>query len=127
MTPGAADFIYNSLDLGFSDCRPGNNVRDNTIREHGPGLLRAVAVLDADEAVSYSLFSRYGDHHPAAEVYASDFPSDLRAALYVLLGAYYRQALTCLRSWFEMRLLRVYFGAVEQDQWRSTLHRVRGA
>jgi len=118
MTCGAVDFIYNGLDLGFSDCSPGDNVRDNTIREHGPGLLRAVAVLHADEAVSYSIFSRYGDHHSAAEIYALDFPSDLRAALYVLLGGYYKQALTCLRSWFEMRLLRVYFGAVEQDQSR---------
>lgn len=45
-----------------------------------------------------------------------DFPSDLRASFYLLLGGYYRQAILCLRNWLEMRLLGIYFGLAERDK-----------
>jgi len=110
--------IYCSLDLGFSDGYPGENVRELTLKDKLGTIEDAVALLQAEEAIQYSLFVTLGDKHPSPQIYALDFPSDLRASLYLLLGGYYRQAIYCLRSWFEMRILGIYYSCVEQDRSR---------
>jgi len=40
--------------------------------------------------MNFSLFQALGEKHPSPQIYISDFPSDLRASLYLLLGGYYR-------------------------------------
>jgi hypothetical protein len=104
-----------ALDLGFSDYYPGENVRELTISRHIESVERAVTMMRIEEGINYSLFESFGAKHPAAEIYRLDFPSDLRASLYLLLGGYYRQSVLCLRSWLEMRLLAVYFGFAEKE------------
>jgi hypothetical protein len=74
-----------------------------------------VAVMQVEEAINFSLLQALGHEHPSPQIYALDFPSDLRASFYLLLGGYYRQAILCLRNWLEMRLLGICFGLVEQD------------
>src|SRR5882762_6536676 len=96
--------IHGSIDLGFSDYYENENVRDKTLEAHTVELQRAVELLTLEEAINYSLFESFGESHPSAEIYILDFPSDLRAAFYLLLGGYYRPALLSLRNWFEMRL-----------------------
>lgn len=115
--------IHGSIDLGFSDYYEDHNVRDRTLDAHALELHRAVELLTLEEAINYSLFQSFGDTHPSAEVYILDFPSDLRAAFYLLLGGYYRPAILSLRNWFEMRLLGIYFACIETDpqkyqQWK---------
>jgi hypothetical protein len=108
--------IHVGLDLGFSDFYRGENVRDRTIRKHLKEIEETVAVLHAEEAINFSLFQTLGEDHPSANIYILDFPSDLRAAFYLLLGGYYRPALLSLRNWLEMRLLGVCFGRIELDR-----------
>jgi hypothetical protein len=115
--------IHGGIDLGFSDYYENENVRDRTLDAHAVELNRAVELLALEEALNYSLFQSFGETHPSAEVYILDFPSDVRAAFYLLLGGYYRPAILSLRNWFEMRLLGIYFAFVETDahkyqQWK---------
>ena len=107
--------IHFALDLGFSDYYPRENVREITITNRLDAVERAVEMTRIEEAISFSLLERLGPEHPSPQIYALDFPSDLRASLYLLLGGYYRQAILCLRNWLEMRLLGVHFGFVETD------------
>jgi len=108
--------IHFALDLGFSDYCPRENVREITITNKLDLVERAVSMMRIEEAISFSLFERLGPQHPSPQIYALDFPSDLRASMYLLLGGYYRQAILCLRNWLEMRLLGIYFGFVERDE-----------
>jgi hypothetical protein len=120
--------IINRLDLGWSDFhfsktkRAGKvivlseNVRSRTLQVKLSKLELATNVLDIDESMNYSIFDKKGAKHPSAQIYAVDFPSDLRASLYLLLGGYYRQSILCLRNWLEMRLTGVYFGFVNPDR-----------
>ena len=106
------------LDLGFSDLNDGENVRELTLQRRLDEIEAAVGMMTTEEALNFSLLMSYGVDHPSAELYAADFPSALRASLYVLLGGYYRQAMACLREWFEIRLTGVYYGLVERDVTR---------
>jgi hypothetical protein len=109
--------IHVALDLGFSDYfDKGHNVRESTIRNKLKIIEEAVAVMQVEEAINFSLLEALGPNHPSPQIYALDFPSDLRASFYLLLGGYYRQAILCLRNWLEMRLLGIYFGLIEQDR-----------
>jgi hypothetical protein len=108
--------IINSLDLGFSDLFDGDNARQLTLEQKLDTMRQAVEFVTIEEAMNYSIFDSKGSRHPTAEIYAIDFPSDLRASIYLLLGGYYRQAILCLRNWFEIRLTGIYFGLVNQDR-----------
>ncbi len=66
--------------------------------------------------MNFSLFQALGPEHPSPQIYILDFPSDLRAAFYLMLGGYYRPAILSLRNWLEMRLLGIYFGRVEHNR-----------
>jgi hypothetical protein len=120
--------IIDTLDLGWSDFyysktkRAGKalvlseNVRLTTFQKKLDKMELAANVVGIDENMSYSIFDKKGRKHPSAQIYAVDFPSDLRASIYLLLGGYYRQSILCLRNWLEMRLTGIYFGFVNQDR-----------
>lgn len=108
--------ILFALDIGYSDMFEGENARELTLREKTDVLEKAVGMMSAEEAMNFSVFSALDSKHPSAEIYAIDFPSDLRASIYLLLGGYYRQAILCLRNWLEMRLLGVYYGFVSRNE-----------
>ncbi len=108
--------IMDSLDLGFSDYFKDENVRQLTLEKKLDIMQQSVELVTIEEALNFSIFSSEGSNHPTAEIYAIDFPSDLRASIYLLLGGYYRQAILCLRNWLEIRLTGIYFGFVNQDR-----------
>jgi len=108
--------ILNSLDIGFSDLFEDENVRQLTLQKKLDILERAVDIMHIEEAMNFSIFLSCGAEHPTAEIYAIDFPSDLRASIYLLLGGYYRQAILCLRNWLEIRLTGIYYGFVCKDR-----------
>jgi nitrate reductase NapAB chaperone NapD len=120
--------IVDRLDLGWSDFyysenkKAGKvivlseNVRERTLQEKLDRMESATEVLDIDESMNYSIFDKKGAKHPSAQIYAVDFPSDLRASIYLLLGGYYRQAILCLRNWLEMRLTGIYFGFINLNR-----------
>lgn len=111
--------IYFALDLDFSDGfrGRGENVRTDTISGHRKRLVRAVKLKAVDGGINVSLLLALGEGHPSPDVYALDFPSDLAASLYIVLGGYYKQALLCLRNWMEMRFLGIYFGRVDASKY----------
>jgi len=116
--------ILSSLDLGFSDFFEGENVRQLTLQKKLDIMEQAVNFVIIEEAINFSVFSSQGSNHPTAEIYAIDFPSDLRASIYLLLGGYYRQAILCLRNWLEIRLTGIYYGFINQnraeyEEWKS--------
>jgi hypothetical protein len=116
--------ILNSLDLSFSDFATGENVREITLEEKIDIIEDVVEILKFEEAINFSIFSSFGAKHPSAEIYAVDFPSDLRASAYLLLGGYYRQAILSLRNWLEIRLTGIYYGFTIQnvqqyEDWKS--------
>ena len=111
--------VLYSLDIGFSDAFEGENVRQLTLQEKLDILERAVDIMIIEEAMNFSVFSTQGATCPSAEIYAIDFPSDLRASIYLLLGGYYRQAILCLRNWLEIRLTGIYYGYIHQKQYES--------
>jgi hypothetical protein len=115
----SAEDIINALDLDWSDgcAGRGENVRTDTIAGHELSLKRAIEMLHAEETINFSLLNALGSKHPSPQVYALDFPSDLRASFYALLGGYYKQAILCLRNWLEMRLLGIYFGRVDDSKY----------
>jgi len=112
--------ILSALDVGYSDMFEGENVRELTLRGKSDVLEKAVSIMLAEEAMNFSVFSALDNKHPSAEIYAVDFPSDLRASIYLVLGGYYRQAILCLRNWLEMRLLGVYYGFVSRNEKQYT-------
>jgi hypothetical protein len=111
--------IHNALDLGFSDYFRDQNVREATILQNLDDIAEAVEVLRAEEGVNFSLFQAFGGQHPSAQTYILDFPSDLRASFYLVLGGYYRPAIASLRNWLEMRLLGIYFGFVDRSKYEA--------
>jgi hypothetical protein len=108
--------IESSLDLGFSDFYKDENVRQLTLGKKLDKIENAEKLKTLEEYMNYSVFDQRGTKHPTAQIYAIDFPSDLRASIYLLLGGYYRQAILCLRNWFEIRLTGIYFGFVNTDR-----------
>jgi hypothetical protein len=107
--------IISSLDLGFSDFFKDENVRQLTLQEKLDTIEQAIELMQLEESMNFSVFSSKGSKHPTAEIYAIDFPSDLRASTYLLLGGYYRQAILSLRNWLEIRLIGVYFALVSRE------------
>lgn len=108
--------ILSILDVGYSDTFEGENVRELTLQAKTDILEKAAGMMSVEEAMNFSVFSALDSKHPSAVIYAVDFPSDLRASIYLLLGGYYRQAILCLRNWLEMRLLGVYYGFVLRNE-----------
>jgi len=104
-----------ALDLGFSDLYNGENVRQLTLERKLQVIEGAVEIIQAEEAINFSLFQSFSPSHPSPDIYATDFPSALRASIYLLLGGYYRQAISCVRDWLEIRLTGIYYGFVECD------------
>jgi len=116
--------IFDALDLGFSDIYDGENVRQQTLQEKLDTIEESTEIIKLEEAINFSILSSLGNICPAAEIYAIDFPSDLRASIYLLLGGYYKQAIYCLRNWYEMRLTGMYYSVIETnrseyEEWKS--------
>lgn len=116
--------IMFSLDLGFSDIYRDENVRQLTLQGKLDKMEQGVELVVFEESMNFSVFSSKGSARPTAEIYSLDFPSDLRASIYLLLGGYYRQAILSLRNWLEIRLTGIYFGLVNQnreqyEEWKN--------
>lgn len=67
------------------------------------------------EAIDYSIFDKKEESHPTSVIYVYNFPSDLRASCYLLLGGYYRQSIASLRSWLEMYMIGMYYGVTHPN------------
>jgi hypothetical protein len=108
--------IMFALDLGFSTFYKDESVLKLTLKEKLDIMKKAVELLKIEEAINFSILSSKGRDYPTAEIFSIDFPSSLRASIYLLLGGYYRQAILCLRDWLEIRLTGIYFSLVNKDQ-----------
>ena len=107
--------MVSSLDLGFSDFFKDENVRQLTLQKKLDTMEQAVELMRLEESMNFSVLLSKGFKHPTVEIYAIDFPSGLRASIYLLLGGYYRQAILTLRNWLEIRLTGIHFALVSQE------------
>ena len=124
MTQNRIEEILYSSDIGFSDTYKDENVRDLTFQGKIDILEHAVEIMNLEEAMNSSVSQSQGTNIPTAEIYAIDFPSDLKASIYILLGGYYKQAILCLRNWLEMRLTGIYYNFInknkqEYEKWKK--------
>lgn len=108
--------IMFALDLGFSTFYKDDSVLQLTLKEKLDVVKKAVELLNIEEAMNFSIFSLKGKNYPGAETFTIDFPSSLRASIYLLLGGYYRQAILCLRDLLRIHLTGIYFSLVNKDR-----------
>ncbi len=81
-------------------------------------------VIDADALIHYPLWQELPKNHPVGELWL-ETETDLKATIYLAYGGFFRQALTVLRSWFEIAIHGVYFSdhwgqpTEKYEQWRK--------
>ena len=81
-------------------------------------------LIDADSLIHYSLWAELPKNHPVGELWL-ETETDLKATIYLAYGGFFRQALTILRSWFEIAVHGVYFSdhwgqsTEKYEQWRK--------
>jgi hypothetical protein len=68
------------------DFRKGENVRQLTLENKLGKIEKAEKLITVEECMNFSIFDQEGADHPTAQIYAFDFPSDLRTSIYLLLG-----------------------------------------
>src|SRR5574337_1923526 len=67
-------------------------------------------VISADSLVHFALWSQLPKNHLVGELWL-ETQTDLQASIYLAYGGFFRQALTVLRSWFEIAVHGVFFSA----------------
>lgn len=113
-----------TFDLRFSDSSPEESVRYVTFRKELNKLKRVGRIVNEESALRYTLFEKLPLNHPIAELWLES-QTDLLSSTYLVLGGYYRQAVSCLRNWLELTLVGVYYdkyyrGATSRyNQWKA--------
>lgn len=119
------EFIL-SFDLGFSDIYPDESVRFMTFRRKMKELGLFKKIINADSIINS--FLSFDTQHPQAQLWLES-QTDLMASLYLILGGYYRQGFICVRTWFEITLLGIYYSKYYKgnnsryDQWKRGVRR----
>lgn len=96
------------FDLGFSDEWPSTSVRAHTFQNKKDKLLDVQRLVWVDSILNYALFYTLPYGHPASELWIES-ETDIKAAIYLVLGGYYRQAVATLRNWLELTLVGIYY------------------
>jgi len=115
------EFVF-TFDLGFSDIWKDESVRHITFEKKNKDLKLLKNVINADSIVnSFLSFER---DHPQPQLWMES-QTDLMASIYLVLGGYYRQGFVCLRTWFEITLLGIYYSKYYKgkdsryNQWKK--------
>jgi len=115
------EFIF-AFDVGFSDIWTDESVRHITFEKRNEDLYLLKNVINADSIINS--FLSFEIEHPQRELWLES-QTDLMSSIYLVLGGYYRQAFVCLRTWFEITLLAVYYSKYYKgtgsryNQWKK--------
>ncbi len=75
-------------------------------------------LIDVDALIHFPIWDVLPKEHPVGELWL-ETETDLKATIYLAYGGFFRQALTVLRSWFEIAVHGVYFS----DHWGQPTER----
>ncbi len=115
---------FSTFDWYFTDISQEDAARYHALKARPLETEILQDLIKADSIVSFALWSELPKNHPVSELWAETQP-DLQASIYLAYGGFFRQALTILRSWFEINVHGVFFSAyygqptARYEQWRK--------
>jgi len=84
------------------------SARSDALRSQPAETECLMEMISADSLLHFALWAVLGDSHPVGGLW-SETQTDLQATIYLAYGGFFRQALTVLRTWFELVVHAVYF------------------
>jgi hypothetical protein len=97
-----------SFDWYFTDISERDSARFETLRRKPKETSMLIKLVSANSMMNFALWSELPRNHPVSELWA-ETQTDLMATIYLSYGGFFRQALSALRSWFEISVDGVYF------------------
>jgi hypothetical protein len=114
---------FMTFDWYFTDTSERDAARHRALEDRPVETGVLIAVVHADSLVHFALWNELPNNHPVAELWL-EAQTDLLATIYLAYGGFFRQALTVLRSWFEIAAHGVFFSSHygqpsgRYEQWR---------
>ncbi len=114
---------FSSFDWYFTDASAEDGARRRALNDRPQQTLALMHVVSANSLMHFALWSELPAGHPVAELWL-ETQTDLLATIYLAYGGFFRQALTILRSWFEIAVHGVFFSEHygqpndRYEQWR---------
>jgi len=101
---------FMKFDWYFTDVSKRDAARFHALEAKRMETSVLMHLIEADSLVHFALWSELPKNHPVGELWL-ETQTDLLASLYLAYGGFFRQALSALRSWFEIAVYGVYFSA----------------
>lgn len=114
---------FSAFDWYFTDASEEDCARLHALKDRPQQAAVLMDVVSADSLTHFALWSELPRDHPVGQLWL-ETQTDLLATIYLAYGGFFRQALTVLRSWFEIAVHGVFFsghyGQPEgrYEQWR---------
>jgi len=111
------------FDWYFADVSKKDASRYHALKERQVETSVLMALTNANSLIHFALWSELPKNHPVAELWL-ETETDFQASIYLAYGGFFRQALTILRSWFEITIHAIFFAAHygqpngRYEQWR---------
>jgi hypothetical protein len=115
---------FNAFDWNWSDGFKDHGARAQALIARPIETSILMNLKKADSLIHFALWSELPRNHPVGSLWL-ETNTDLLATIYLAYGGFFRQALTILRSWFELAIHGVYFSAhyvqpnARYKQWRQ--------
>lgn len=112
------------FDWYFSDISPRDGARYHALFERRQHTLKLNRLYKIDSIIHFALWNQLPKGHPVGELWL-ETNTDVEATIYLAYGGFFRQALTILRSWFEIAVHGIYFSfhygqpTSRYAQWRN--------
>lgn len=114
---------FMTFDWYFTDASNGQAARQHALEAKPKETSVLIDLVSANSLIHFALWTRLPKNHPVGELWL-ETNTDLLATIYLAYGGFFRQALTVLRSWFEIAVHGVYYSAHygqpsgRYEQWR---------
>jgi len=114
---------FMAFDWYFTDVSGGDAARYQALEDKPLETSILMNLVGADSLVHFALWDELPKNHPVGQLWLETQP-DLLATIYLAYGGFFRQALTVLRSWFEIAVHGVFFSghygqpSGRYEQWR---------
>lgn len=117
--------IIRSFDWHYTDISPRDSARYDALKYKPRESSTLAQLISADSLIGYALWTELPRNHPVAELWL-ETNTDLLATIYLAYGGFFRQALSAVRSWFEISVDGVFFSehygqsTQRYEQWKSS-------
>lgn len=115
---------FTAFDWYFADVSADDGARLHALQDRPQQTAVLINVVQADSLTNFALWSELPKGHPVGELWLES-QTDLLATVYLAYGGFFRQALTIVRSWFEISTHAVFFSGHygqrngRYEQWRA--------